>query len=97
MRGSSRAYFDGVLRENGTKFLVGRGPTYPDPSLFRIVEELGYAFPKAIVRLERPNRGLRAHYDRTAARACIGACLNSPRRLGFTKNGIFRHCPKLDG
>jgi glutathione S-transferase len=97
MRRSSGAHFDGFLRENGSKFLVCRSYTYPDRSLFQIVESLRYAFPKAMVRLKRRHRGLTAHQDRIAARACIRAYLNSPRRLEFCKNGIFRRYPELDG
>jgi hypothetical protein len=60
MRRSSGAHFDGFLRENGSKFLVCRSYTYPDRSLFQIVESLRYAFPKAMVRLKRRHRGLTA-------------------------------------
>jgi glutathione S-transferase len=86
-----------VLRENGSKFLGGRGPTYPDPSRFQTVGGLGYAFPKAMARLERRHRGLTVDHGRIAARPRIRAYLNSPRRLALSKNGIFRHYPELDG
>ena len=40
-------YFDDVLKRNKSGYLVGRALTYPDLSLFQMVEGLRYAFPKA--------------------------------------------------
>jgi len=50
-----------------------------------------------MVRLVRRHWGLTAHHARIAARARIRAYLNSPRRLEFCKNGLFRRYAVLDG
>jgi glutathione S-transferase len=90
-------YFAKILEGNGSGFLVGRRLTYPDLSLFQIVEGLRYAFPRAMGRLERSQPGLPAHHDRVSARPRIAAYLSSPRRLAFNENGIFRRYSELDG
>ena len=46
-------YFDKVIGKSGGPFLLGRRLTYPDLSLFQVVDGLRYAFPKMMQRLER--------------------------------------------
>jgi glutathione S-transferase len=91
-------YFERVLAQNpaGDRHLVGARATYPDLSLFQIVEGLRYAFPAAMRRLERKCPRLIALHDRVAARPRLKAYLASPRRLAFNEQGIFRHYPELD-
>jgi glutathione S-transferase len=83
-------------RKSGGHWLVGRDLTYVDPSVFQVVEGLRYAFPSAMVRLERKIPGLVALRDRVAERPRIAAYLASERRLPFNQEGIFRRYPELD-
>jgi glutathione S-transferase len=90
------SYFDAILDENGG-WLAGARPVYTDLSLFQIVEGLRYAFPRASKKLERKYPRLPALRDRVAARRRIKAYLQSPRRIAFNNDGIFRHYRELDG
>ena len=89
-------YFERVLARGGKGFLVGARLTYPDLSLFQVVEGLRYAFPRAMARLERRLPLAVALHDRVAARPRIAAYLASERRIPFNQMGIFRHYPELD-
>jgi glutathione S-transferase len=91
-------YFERVLAQNpaGDKHLVGARLTYPDLSLFQIVEGLRYAFPRATARLEKKHKRVIALHDRVAARPRLAAYLASERRIDFNEQGIFRHYPELD-
>lgn len=91
-------YFEIVLARNpaGPRFLVGARLTYPDLSLFQVVEGLRYAFPIAMRRLERKVPRVTALHDRVAARPRLAAYLASPRRIPFNESGIFRRYPELD-
>jgi glutathione S-transferase len=90
-------YFDAVLEQAGHGWLIGRRLSYPDLSLFQIVEGLRYAFPKAMKKLEYKHPRLTKLRDAVAVRPNIAAYLASNRRLPFSKEGIFRHYPELDG
>jgi glutathione S-transferase len=90
-------YFEEVLERNGGRFLIGGRLTYPDLSLFQIVEGLRYGFPKAMKRIEKKTPLLAALRDRVAERPRIAAYLASKRRIPFNEDGIFRHYPALDG
>jgi glutathione S-transferase len=92
-------YLDRALDSNPAgrgRWLVGRGPTYPDLSTFQVVAGLRYAFPRAMERHERAVPRLGALHDRVAALPRLAAYLASPRRLPFNEWGIFRHYPELD-
>ena len=89
-------YFERVLEANGGKYLVGRGHSYVDLSLFQIVQGLQYAFPNAFAAVVPSlplTMGLR---DRVAVRPAIAAYLASKRRLPFNEDGLFRRYPELD-
>jgi glutathione S-transferase len=88
-------YFEGVLARN-PRHLVGARLSYPDLSLFQVVEGLRYAFPRAMRRLERKCRRVVELHDKVAARPRIAAYLASERRIPFNEQGIFRHYPELD-
>jgi glutathione S-transferase len=90
-------YFEAVLTDNGGKRMVGRSFSYVDLSMFQVVAGLDYAFPRAMKRLARKTKGLRALHDAVASRKRIAAYLTSPRRLPFNEDGIFRAYPELDG
>ena len=91
-------YFEGILQRNpkGSEFLLGRQFSYVDLSLFQMIEGLGYAFPKAMKKLEKKYRRAPALRDRVAARPRIARYLDSPRRIPFNQEGIFRWYPELE-
>jgi glutathione S-transferase len=91
-------YFERVLARNaaGPGHLVGARLSYPDLSMFQIVEGLRYAFPRAMQRLERKHPHVVALHDKVAARPRVAAYLASGRRIPFNEDGIFRHYPELD-
>jgi glutathione S-transferase len=89
-------YFERVLEKSGGPYLLGRGLTYADMSVFQVVEGLRYAFPKTMRRLEKKAPRVVALHDRVAARPRIAAYLVSERRIPFSRSGIFRHYPELD-
>jgi len=90
-------YFDDVIGKSGGPFLLGRRLSYPDLSLFQIVEGLRYAFPQTMKRLERKVARVVAVRDRVANRPRIAAYLASERRIAFNETGIFRQYEELDG
>lgn len=91
-------YFERVLECNarGDRYLVGRRTSYCDLSLFQLVAGLRYAFPRAMALLEPRFPSVVALHNRVAARPHIAAYLQSPRRIAFNEQGIFRHYPELD-
>jgi glutathione S-transferase len=90
-------YFERVLQRNGGKYMVGRGLSYVDLSLFQIVEGLRYAFPKRMKRLERKVPLLIALHGRVSQRPRVKAYLSSERRIPFSQWGIYRYFKELDG
>jgi glutathione S-transferase len=90
-------YFDDVVVRSGGPFLLGRRLSYPDLSLFQIVEGLRYAFPQMMKRLEKKVPRVVDVHDRVAKRPHIAAYLASERRIPFNEMGIFRHYKELDG
>jgi glutathione S-transferase len=89
-------YFEQVLERSGGHYLLGRGVSYADLSLFQVADGLRYAFPRAMRRLERKAPRVMALRDRVAGRPHIAAYLGSGRRIAFNQSGIFRHYPELD-
>jgi glutathione S-transferase len=89
-------YFETVLERSGGPYLLGRGLTYADLSLFQVAEGMRYAFPKSMRRLEKRVPGIMALQGRVAQRPRIAAYLASERRIAFNRSGIFRHYPELD-
>ena len=91
-------YFERVLERNprSDAHLIGRRVSYCDLSLFQLVAGLRYAFPGAMARLEPRFTRIAALHDRIAGRPRLAAYLNSPRRLAFNEQGVFRRYPELD-
>jgi glutathione S-transferase len=91
-------YFEKVLQRNqgGRGYLVGRGFSYVDLSLFQVIEGLRYAFPNMMARLAPEVPGLMKLHARVAQRPNVAAYLASGRHLPFNEDGIFRHYPELD-
>jgi glutathione S-transferase len=91
------AYFERVLERNKPgRHLVGARVSYPDLSLFQLVEGLNYAFPRAMAPLAKKHPRVMALRDSVAQRPRIKAYLASDRRLPFNENGLFRHYDELD-
>jgi glutathione S-transferase len=82
------SYFETLERPKAT--------TYLDLSLFQMIEGLHYAFPKAFGRVARKYPKLMALRDRVAQRKRLAAYLESPRRLAFNEQDLFRRYPELD-
>jgi glutathione S-transferase len=93
-------YFERVLKQAGTgrdsAYILGRGCTYADLSLFQVIDGLRYAFPSAMTRLERKVPRCVALHERVVSRPRIAAYLASRRRIAFNEQGIFRHYKELD-
>jgi glutathione S-transferase len=91
-------YFEGLLAASGSAqpCLVGQAWSYPDLSLFHMIEGLRYAFPRAMLRLAPSHSRLLALREQVAALPRIAAYLVSPRRMAFNDKGIFRHYAELD-
>jgi glutathione S-transferase len=90
-------WFERLIERNGRKDrLLGARTSYPDLSLFQVVEGLRYAFPRAMRRIERRVPRVVALHDAVAQRPRIAAYLSSERRIPFNEDGIFRHYPELD-
>ncbi|HXV23901.1 MAG TPA: glutathione S-transferase [Alphaproteobacteria bacterium] len=96
-------YFENVVRRNemgqgGRRAgrLIGARLTYPDLSLFQVVEGLRYAFPNAMRLIEPSHPRVNELHDRVQERPNIAAYLASRRRIPFSEEGIFRHYPELD-
>ncbi len=92
------SYFERVLsRAKGKKYLIGGKLTYPDLSMFQLVEGMRYAFPDAMRRAERRYPLVVALHDRVAERPRIKKYRASNRCISFNESGIFRRYPELDG
>jgi glutathione S-transferase len=91
-------YFEKILASSrpGDRYLLGARLTYADLSLFQIVAGLSYAFPKTMASGARKYRHLFALHARVQERPRIAAYLESPRRIPFNEDGIFRHYPELE-
>jgi glutathione S-transferase len=86
-------YFERILSEGGP-WLIGESWSYPDLSLFQLVEGLSYAFPRRMNRVSKDFPNVVALRDRVAALPELQDYL--ARRMAFNENGIFRHYPELD-
>lgn len=88
-------YFERVLDRSDGAHVLGEH-SYVDLSLFQLMAGLNYAFPSTMQRLQRELPHLVALAGRVAERPRIATYLQSPRRLAFNEDGIFRHYPELD-
>lgn len=92
-------YFERALEadpDGGGQFLIGDELSYVDLSVFQMLAGLEYAFPNAYASHTDDAPGLLELADRVASRPNIAAYLDSPRRIPFNEDGIFRHYPELD-
>jgi len=88
-------YFERVLEGNGGHFLVGRRITYADLSLAQVLAGLRYAFPASTKRALRKRSRLAELGEKVFARPRIRRYLDSPRRLAFNNDDVFRRYPEL--
>jgi glutathione S-transferase len=91
-------WLETILERNpkGHQHLVGGKLSYPDLSLFQLVEGLIYAFPKATRRALKKTPKVLALHDLVMQHKRVQAYLQSPRRIPFNEDGIFRRYPELD-
>ena len=91
-------YFEKIIANNKSNsgWLIGNLLTYPDLSLFHIMEGLNYAFPKAFGHAAGSYTNILTLRDAVAARPNISTYLESDRRIKFNKMGVFRYYPELD-
>ena len=91
-------WFERVLHRNpaGPSHLVGDVLTYADLSLFQLVEGLRYAFPKAAGRVLAKTPLVEKLHDNVRRRPRVHDYLQSPRRIAFNEDGIFRRYAELD-
>ena len=91
-------WFEQVLQRNpaGDLHLVGDALTYADLSLFQLVAGLRYAFPKATARALVETPAVEKLHANVARRQAVHAYLQSPRRIAFNEDGIFRRYAELD-
>ena len=92
-------WFEQVLQRNpsGDVHLVGHTLTYADLSLFQLVAGLRYAFPKAAAQALAGTPAVAKLHANVARRQRVHEYLQSPRRIAFNEEGIFRAYPELDG
>lgn len=91
-------YFEQILANNQSKsgWLIGNNLSYPDLSIFQIIEGLRYSFPKAFAKIENNYTKIIALAKAVSVRPNISAYLRSKRRIEFNTMGVFRHYPELD-
>lgn len=91
-------YFENIIRGNrsNTGWLIGDALTYPDLSLFQVIEGLRYAFPNTMAQAEHDYPRITALVDGVKKHHRIAAYLDSDRRMGFNEDGLFRHYAALD-
>jgi glutathione S-transferase len=92
-------WFEKILQRNpsGDLHLVGDSLTYADLSLFQLVAGLRHAFPKATARALAQTPAVAKLHANVARRQRVHDYLQSPRRIPFNEDGIFRAYPELDG
>ncbi len=92
-------WFEQVLQRNpaGDLHLVGNALTYADLSLFQVVAGLRYAFPQAAARALAKTEAVAKLHANVSRRQRVHDYLQSPRRIAFNEDGIFRRYPELDG
>ena len=90
-------YFETVLKASGGPNVLGRKFSYMDLSLFQLDRGLALRFPQG----DEAHRAkdVRASSPSTTASRSARASRHisqSPRRIAFNEDGIFRHYPELD-
>ena len=90
-------YFERTAKRGGARGgMVGPRITYADLSMAQVIAGLRYAFPKSGTKALKRCPRLRDLHDRVFSRPRIRRYLESPRRLAFNNDDVFRHYPELD-
>ena len=89
-------WVEDIVRRGSGDHVVGGRFSYVDLSVFQVIEGLTYAFPNAMKRFSTEIPRLLAIRDAVASRPRVAAYLASPRRIAWSKHGLFRHYPELD-
>lgn len=89
-------YFERVLESGDGPWLIGDAWTYPDLSLFQLLEGLAYAFPKRMATLAADIPLITAVRERVRELPELQDYLHGECRLPFNEDGLFRHYPELD-
>ena len=89
-------YFERILTYNQSATLVGGQTSYVDLMMLQMLEGLNYAFPKSFSQVAKEIPQLLKLRDAVSTRPKLRAYLQSPRRIPFNEDGIFRYYPELD-
>jgi len=89
------SYFNRLLPDPSSPYLVDSQLTYADLGLYHIVEGLKFAFPNALERLLSEYHGVAALHAMVKDLPRIKAYLKSERRKPFSM-GLYREYPELD-
>ena len=89
-------HFEDILTYNQSNTLVGSAISYVDLMMFQMLEGLNYAFPQSFSQVTKRTPQLLQLREAVAERPNLKAYLQSPRRIPFNEEGIFRHYPELD-
>lgn len=89
-------HFEAILTYNQSNTLVGSAISYVDLMMFQMLEGLNYAFPQSFSQVTKTTPQLLQLREAVAERPNLKAYLQSPRRIPFNEEGIFRHYPELD-
>ena len=91
-------YFETILFNNKGRsgWLIGNTLSYPDLSLFQLVEGLKYAFPKNFALFTKDFPLLIKLHEKVRQEPKISVYLKSNRRIDFNEMGVFRYYPELD-
>jgi glutathione S-transferase len=89
-------YFERVVERNAGRgpWMVGRSLTYADLSMAQTLAGLEYAFPRTMGKALREHPRLARLRDAVFARPRIRRYVESPRRLAFNNDDIFRRYPE---
>jgi len=92
-------YFERVIERNRARgpWMVGSRVTYADLSMAQVIAGLRYAFPNAARDALRTRPRLVELHDAVFARPRIRRYVESPRRLPFSNDDLFRRYPELGG
>lgn len=89
-------YFERTLIASGGPYLLGSKLSYPDLSVFQVLEGLAYALPRAFAETAKSAPGLLMLRAQVRSLPNVAAYLDSERRIPFNEQGVFRRYPELD-
>lgn len=89
-------WLERVRASRGGPWMLGQAFSYVDLSVFQLLSGLRFAFPREMAKRAGDIQSLTLLADTVSVRPRIRAYLDSPRRLAFNNQGIFRHYPELD-